>query len=133
MTDVTDNLYENLDIDSGNRFKPERAGDCMEILLTKIERHESKVHRNDDGTAREGLIFFGADPAGVDIEWAAWSARAKHACLVDKPQVGDLIRVTYLGEEQMSGGLNPAKNWQVEVLLRKDEVGLDEHGFPVEF
>lgn len=128
----SNNIYENLDVDGGNKFKPSTPGDFIEIMVTKIERAETSMYKNPDGSPRVGLIFYGIDAADVDHEWSAWSAGAKRAVLVNKPEVGDFIRIEFTGETPIPG-LSPKKNWEVTVLRRKGEVELDEHGLPLEF
>ncbi len=132
MKDNTDNLYDDLDVEGGNKFKPTTPGESVEITLTKIDRAETLMYKNQDGSPRVGLIFCGTDNNGVEHEWSAWSAGAKRAVLRDKPAVGDFVRIEFTGETPVPG-LSPKKNWDVRVLRRKGEVELDEHGFPVGF
>jgi hypothetical protein len=125
-------VYDD-DLDLGVEWwKPEKAGETIEFTVSSLERTQS-THTKKDGDAKVGVTLTGTDRDGVEVGWTAWSARAKRALLVDKPEVGDLVRVTFDGEEPMKGGLAPAKNWTVKVLRRKGEVELDEHGLPADY
>ena len=132
---MNSSVYEGLAIgEGGNRFKPDSPA-FIDIAVSTIERKESSFKKKD-GTPKEGLIYFGTDSDGVEREWAAFSANALRAVMAEKPQVGDLIRIEFLGERPVPG-LNPEKLWKVTVLKRAGQVAgqaeLDDSGLPVDF
>ena len=111
MASVTD-PYEAVDFPSIS-FKPERAGEFIEITLEDVRQ----VELERDGKTKTGIVLEGSDDDGVVRDWVAWNVHNKTQVQQANAQIGARVRITFEGLD--AGAKNPAfaARWfKVEVI-----------------
>jgi hypothetical protein len=107
-------LYEELDL-GPVPFKPEKPGTTLEIRVTDI-------HAVTTREGKKGAVVVGYDAEGREWDWVAWNRRSKTELARERPDVGDLLRITYDGrDDQATNPALAARLYRLEVLERKED------------
>lgn len=87
------NPYTDGTLDLGTEpFKPETAGEWIEIRVTNIRPVATKDGKN-------GVVVEGTDSNGRQRDWVAWNLNNKGELRREQPLPGDWLRISYDGRD----------------------------------
>jgi len=100
------------------RFKPEAVGEEIVITVTAVREVSTR-----DGAS--GICVEGFESDSTVRDWVAWNRHNKEQLLQAEAQLGDVLRIRFLGTDPEASGPLAAKWFELELVESKPAAAND--------